>query len=85
MNGKPVDRPSFLLRPDDVFEIKPTKLKKPVYSDLQEELVNPREGFWLQREGKEGFRFKVTRLPMHDEAEQGFDPAFIVEFYSKFV
>jgi small subunit ribosomal protein S4 len=85
INGKPVDRPSYLLRPEDTFEVKPTKLSKPFYSELQEELVDPREGFWLQRVGKEGFKFSVARLPQADEAEQGFDPAFIVEFYSKYI
>ena len=85
INGKPVDRPSYLLRPGDEFGVKPTKLKKPVYNDLQEELVNPREGYWLQRVGNEGFNFKVDRYPQHDEGEQGFDSAYIVEFYAKFV
>jgi len=85
INGKPVDRPSYLLRVGDVFEVKPTKLQKPCYNDMQEELVDPREGFWLQRVGKEGYKFKVERLPKSDEAEQNFDPAFIVEFYSKFI
>lgn len=85
INGKPVDRPSYSVRPGDVIEVKPTKLPKPFYKDLQEELVDPREGYWIQREGKDGFKFKVARLPLPDEAEQGFDPAYIVEFYSKFI
>jgi small subunit ribosomal protein S4 len=85
VNGKPVDRPSYLLRTGDTFEVKPTKLQKPIYAELQEELVDPREGFWIQRAGKEGFKFQIERLPQPDEAEQGFDPAFIVEFYSKFI
>lgn len=85
INGKPVDRPSYLLRPGDVVEVKPTKLQKPFYKDLQEDLVNPREGYWIQRVGNEGFKFRVERLPLPDEAEQGFDPAYIVEFYSKFI
>jgi small subunit ribosomal protein S4 len=85
INGKPVDRPSYLLRPDDVLEVKPNKLEKPFYKDLQEELDNPREGFWLQRVGNEGFKFKVERYPLAEEAEQGFDPSYIVEFYSKYV
>lgn len=85
INGKPVDRPSYLLRPGDVVEVKPTKLQKPFYKDLQEDLVNPREGYWIQRVGNDGFKFRVERLPLPDEAEQGFDPAYIVEFYSKFI
>lgn len=85
VNGTPVDRPSYLLRLGDVFEVKPTKLERPFYKDLQEKLDDPREGYWVQRVGKEGFKYRVGRLPMATEAEQNFDPAFIVEYYSKFV
>jgi small subunit ribosomal protein S4 len=85
INGRPVDRPSYQLRVGDIFEIKSTKLQKPFYATLQEELNNPREGYWIQREGNEGFKFKVDRLPRAEEAEGNFDPAYIVEFYSKYV
>ena len=85
VNGKPVDRPGYLLRAGDTFEVKGTKLKKPFYHDLEEELENPRSGYWLQRVGDEGFKYKIERLPLAEESEQGFDPAYVVEFYSKFV
>jgi small subunit ribosomal protein S4 len=85
VNGEPVDRPSYQVRVGDVFEVKPTKLDKPAYKGAQEELVDPRPGYWIQRDGKEGFKFRVDRLPLATEAEQGFDPAYVVEFYSKFV
>lgn len=85
VNGRPVDRPSYQLREGDVFEIKPTKLTKAFYKDLSQELVDPREGFWIQREGDSGFKYKVDRLPKADEAEQSFDAAYIVEFYNKYV
>jgi small subunit ribosomal protein S4 len=85
INGKSLDRPSYQLRIGDVIEVKKGKLSKPFYKSLQEELVDPNAGFWLQRDGKEGFKFKVERLPMQDEAESNFDPSYIVEFYSKYV
>ncbi len=85
VNGKPLDRPSYQVRTGDVIEIKKGKLVKPFYKTLQEELVDPNPGFWLQRDGKEGFKFNVDRMPNQDEAESNFDPAYIVEFYSKYV
>lgn len=85
LNGHPADRPSILLRPGDSFEVKPTKAGKPFYGDLKEELPNLREGFWLKRTGEEGFKYRVERYPMASEAEQDFDAAYIVEYYSKFV
>ena len=85
VNGQPVDRPSLLVRPGDTLEVKPTKLERPFYKTLAEELQNPREGYWLQRVGKDGFKYRVDRLPLASEAEQQFDPAYIVEYYSKFV
>lgn len=85
INGRPVDRPSYQLRPGDVFEVKPTKVVKPFYKDLAEDLPHLREGHWLKRVGNEGFKFAVDRMPLAAEAEQDFDAAFIVEYYSKFV
>ncbi|MCH7472318.1 30S ribosomal protein S4 [bacterium] len=85
VNGRPVDRPSYLLRPGDIFEVKPTKLEKPIYKEVAEEIVDPRDGYWIQREGEEGFKYKVERLPGPDEAEQSFNASYIVEHYSKFV
>jgi len=85
INGRPVDRPSYLLRPGDVFEVKPTKGAKPFYKDIMEELVDPREGYWIQRSGKETLKYSVQRFPLASEAEQNFDAAYIVEYYSKFV
>ena len=85
VNGRPVDRPSYQLRVGDLFEVKGNKLAKPIYKDLSEELVDPREGYWIQRAEGEGFKYKVGRMPRADEAEQSFDAAYIVEFYSKYV
>lgn len=85
VNGRPVDRPSYSLREGDTLEVKPTKLTRPFYKELGEELMNPREGYWLQRVGQEGFKYRLERLPKADEAEQGFDPSYVVEFYSKYV
>jgi small subunit ribosomal protein S4 len=85
VNGRPVDRPSYLLRPGDQFQVKPTKSDKPFYKDITEELVDPREGYWIQRVGKEGLKYSISRMPLATEAEQSFDAAYIVEYYSKFV
>jgi small subunit ribosomal protein S4 len=85
VNGQSVDRPSYLVREGDTVEVKPTKLDKPFYKDLGEQLVNPREGYWMQRVGQEGFKYRIDRLPKPDEADSTFDAAYIVEFYSKFV
>ena len=85
INGRAVDRPSYQLRAGDTLEVKNGKLKRPFYQNLSEELVDPRDGFWIQRVGQEGFKYQVERLPKPDEAEQSFDAAYIVEYYSKFV
>jgi small subunit ribosomal protein S4 len=85
VNGEPVDRPSYQLRVGDIFEVKQTKLANPFYKHAGEELVDPKPGYWVQREGKDGFKYKIDRLPLASEAEQGFDPAYVVEFYAKFV
>jgi small subunit ribosomal protein S4 len=85
VNGHPVDRPSCLLSAGDVFEVKSGKAERPFYKAIKDELVDPRQGYWVQRVQGDGFKYKVERLPKADEAEQNFDPAYIVEYYSKFV
>jgi len=85
VNGRPVDRPSYLLRAGDIFEVKPTKQDKSYYTSITDDLIDPREGFWIKRTGKEGYKYTVDRLPLAAEAEQTFDAAYIVEYYSKFV
>jgi small subunit ribosomal protein S4 len=86
VNGRPVDKPSYNLRPGDVIEVKSTKASKAFYKEAGEEVVDPRAGFWVQRvTGGEGYKYKIDRFPTADEAEKNFDAAYIVEYYSKYV
>lgn len=84
INGRCVDRPSFSLRPGDVISVKPSKVEKPFYKQAASEIVDPRAGFWLQRSPGE-YKYTVERYPKADEADHGFNAAYVVEYYSKFV
>lgn len=85
VNGRAVDKPSYNLRPGDMIEVKPSKAEKAFYKEANEEVVDPKAGFWIQRQEGGGYKYKIDRYPTADEAEKNFDAAYIVEYYSKYV
>jgi small subunit ribosomal protein S4 len=85
VNGRCVDRPSFSLSAGDVFEVKPSKVDKAFFKGIKEEVVDPKSGFWLKRAEGGAFKYSVERFPLASEAEQAFNAAHIVEYYSKYV
>jgi small subunit ribosomal protein S4 len=85
VNGRPVDKPSYNLRTGDVFEVKSSKIERPFFKTAKEEVQDPRGGYWIQRVAGDGFKYQIDRLPRADEAEQSFNAAYVVEYYSKFV
>lgn len=78
VDGKRVDKPSYLVSPGETITLTEQALKIP---EVQEELKVHRAALsWLSREGTTG---RVTGLPVRDEIEMDIDEALIVEFYSR--
>ncbi len=78
VDGKRVDKPSYLVRPGETISLTEQALKIP---EVQGELKAYRPPLsWLSREGTTGM---VTGLPVRDEIGQEIDEALIVEFYSR--
>lgn len=78
VDGKRVDKPSYLVSPGETFTLTPSALKIP---EVQDELKAHRGPVsWLARQDTTG---KVTGFPVRDEIGMEIDESLIVEFYSR--
>jgi small subunit ribosomal protein S4 len=78
VDGKRVDKPSYLLSPGETVSLSPRAIRLP---DVVDEMKAHRPALsWLSRENGAG---KVTALPVRDEIAQDVNEALIVEFYSR--
>ncbi len=82
VNGKKLNIPSYQVCIDDVIGIRPNKVKKGIFTDLEERMKNTIVPSWLHLDGSthEG---KVVSLPQGEELKEVYDPTLIVEFYSR--
>jgi len=82
LNGRVVDRPSFLVRAGDVVEVKPERRNRKYYQILKEEGIDELPSdFWLGLD-VERLRIDVKRMPTADEMEENFNQLLVVEYYS---
>jgi small subunit ribosomal protein S4 len=82
VNSKPVDIPSYLVRPNDVISVKNTAAKQKRIAEtvkLTEEKTVP-EWLQLKRENLQGV---VTRMPHREDVQFPISEQLIVELYSK--
>lgn len=78
VDGKRVDKPSYLVRPGETVTLTPAALKIP---EVQDELKAHRPALsWLSRQDTTG---KITGFPVRDEVGVEIDESLIVEFYSR--
>lgn len=82
VNGRVVDRPSFLVRPGDVVEVKPERKGRPYFRNLKERgLAELASEYWLSMD-TEKLRTEVKRMPTTDEMEENIQHLLVVEYYS---
>lgn len=78
VNGKRVDKPSYLVSPGEVITLTENALKIP---EVQDELKSHRPALsWLAREGTQG---RIAGVPNREEIGMEIDESLIVEFYSR--
>lgn len=82
VNGKKLNIPSYQVKVDDVISIRPNKVNKGLFADLDERLKNHTVPGWLHFDmsKKEG---KVVSLPQGEDLQETYNPKLIVEFYSR--
>ncbi|MDM7203036.1 MAG: 30S ribosomal protein S4 [Thermodesulfobacteriaceae bacterium] len=82
VNSRPVDIPSFLVKPGDVIELKEKYRNNP---QIQEALqVRLQRGIpsWLEVD-VDNFRGKVKALPSREDITIPIQESYIIEFYSR--
>lgn len=81
VNGKKMNIPSYLVRPNDVVEIKKTKEKKLIFENIKDRLSKHNAPSWLlvDSNAKKG---KVLHKPIDDDLDKLFDVKLIIEFYA---
>ncbi len=82
VNGRVVDRPSFLVREGDVIEVKPEK-KNTKFIEMRREKGFPQipADFWLTLD-ENSLSITIKRMPRREEMEQNIDELLVVEYYS---
>jgi len=82
VNDRPVDIPSYRLKPGDVVSVKTNKRSKPLFANFVKQMQNVRPPSWLTIDA-ENYSFTVMTLPSFDEVNIGVDVQAIVEYFAR--
>lgn len=82
VNGKPVDVPSYSLKPGDKVSVRKSKQGKSYFSSFDKRMQNHDSPSWILTNPEE-FGFTVTTLPTFEEANIGIDVRVVVEFFAR--
>lgn len=81
VNGKKLDIPSYIAKPNDVIIVKKTAQDKAYFKSILPSLEKHELPSWLSGQGQ--LTGKVLNAPPEEELRQNFDAKLIVEFYSR--
>lgn len=82
VNSKPVNKPSYLVRPNDVVSVAPKSQTTVYFKNLAPSLEKAPTLSWLSLDPA-NLQGKVLSNPMPEELKTIFDPKKILEFYSR--
>jgi len=82
VNGKPVDVPSYSLKPGDKVTVRTSKQGKSYFSSFDKRMQNFVAPSWILTNPEE-FGFTVTTTPTYEEANIGIDVRVVVEFFAR--
>ena len=82
VNGKRVDIPSYLLKANDVIEVRSKSRSSVKFAALNETLGTKALVSWLQLD-VEAMRGTVLRLPTREEIDVPVAENLIIEYYSR--
>lgn len=82
VNGRPVDIPSYPLKPGDTVTVRESKKKLPFFSSIEKRLQNVAAPSWVSLVPKD-FGFEITATPTYEEANVGVDVRAVVEYFAR--
>ncbi len=82
VNGRKVNIPSFLVKGEDVIEIKEKSRQMPLIQEAIESSTEVEVYEWFQVE-KDNFKGKILSIPTREQIQLDVDERLIVEYYSK--
>ncbi len=82
VNGKRVDIPSYLVKANDVVEVRESSKKVAKIVEAMAKVDRSPRPSWIELD-KDNFRGKVTALPARADIAADIDEQLIVELYSK--
>lgn len=82
VNGRRVDIPSFLVRPNDAVELREKSRKNPAINEALEAVVRKGIPAWLELD-RENYRGNIKILPTRADITEQVQEQLIVELYSK--
>ncbi len=83
VNGRKVDIPSFLVKPNDAVEIRESSRKNPTILAARDATAHAPAPNWIDVD-RDGLKGRVTAMPKRDELVQiQLNEQLIVELYSK--
>jgi len=82
VSGRKVDIPSYQVKPDDKIEFKDRFKKGKIIKEREKVLVKVITPKWLKFD-KKNITIEILREPQKEEIEVVFNPAQIIEFYSR--
>lgn len=82
VNGKRMTIPSHAVRIDDVVAVRDGSRGSALFANRAEQMAEQKTPSWMQFE-EGGLAFKITATPSVGETESPFNPAVIIQFYSR--
>lgn len=82
INGRRTTIPSYQVSEGDVVSVRPESRQSPLFGTRSEKALETKLPAWLSLEDG-GFAVKVTAAPGAAPADLAFDPAVIIQFYSR--
>ncbi len=82
VNGRRMTIPSHSVEIGDTVSIRPESRKSPLFMNRAEAVKEVKTPMWLEMSA-DGFEAKVAHNPQVAENEAPFDPAVIIQFYSR--
>jgi len=80
LNGRRVNVPSILIKPNDVVELVPKLLSSPLYQGFDK--IKDYSPKWMNVDLKK-IKIDILALPEKDDLEKSIESQLIVEFYSR--